>query len=343
MGSNEEEMNTEYAYASGKIKVLEKRFFNKQELAGLLERSLTDIVGELESRGYPKIDQEKSVIENGEGLVFLEEMIDKHLDEAYNLVRELSLNPVITNAFLFLNDGHNLKGLIKLKYVKEKKKENIFLKRGFFTEEELKKMMERNIFSAFPPGLRELPQKAITAYKHHKNPQRIDFILDVGFWEYFKNQTGENEFVNEIGKIRVDLINLSVFFRLKEKKEKKTILKQSLLSGGTIVKDKFLRNFSKQINDFINDIRFSPYKKIVREGYDSWEKEHSFALLEKLGDDFLMNYIKKAKYEFLSIHPLIGYLLAKENEAKNLRILLCGKYSNLKEEIIKAELRETYV
>ncbi len=336
-------MDTEYAYASGKIKVLEKKFFNKQELAGLLEMSLTDIVGELENRGYPKIAQEKSIIEDGEGIGFLEEMIDRHLDEAYNLVRKLSLNPVITNAFLFLNDGHNLKGLIKIKYIQKKKEENIFIKRGFFTEEELKKMIERNIFSAFPPGLRELPQKAIMAYKHQKNPQRIDFILDVGFWEYFKNQTGKNVFVNEIGQIRIDLINLSVFLRLKEKKEKKTILEQSLLSGGTILKDKFLRNFSKQINDFINDIRFSPYKKTVRAGYDYWEKEHSFALLEKLGDDFLMNYIKRAKYEFLSIHPLIGYLLARENEAKNLRILLCGKCSNLKEELIKEELRETYV
>ncbi|MCK4532208.1 V-type ATPase subunit, partial [bacterium] len=257
-------MDTEYAYASGKIKVLEKKFFNKQELAGLLEMSLTDIVGELENRGYPKIDKEKSAVENGEGIGFLEEMIDKHLDKAYNLVRELSLNPVVTNAFLFLNDGHNLKGLIKLKYVQEEKKENIFLKRGFFTEEELKKMIERNVFSAFPPGLRELPQKAITAYKHRKNPQRIDFILDVGFWEYFKNQTGENVFVNGIGQIRIDLINLVVFLRLKEKKEKKAILEHSLLFGGTIAKDKFLRNFSKQINDFINDIRFSPYKKMVR-------------------------------------------------------------------------------
>ncbi len=338
-------MDTEYAYASGKIKVLEKRFFNKQELAGLLEMSLTGIVGELENRGYPKIDKEKSVIENGDGIAFLEEMVDKHLDKAYNLVRELSLNPAVTNAFLFLNDGHNVKGLIKLKYVQEKKEENIFLKRGFFTEEELKKMIERNNFSAFPPGLRELPQKAIMSQKHRKHPQTIDFILDVGFWEYFKNQIEENVFVNEIGKIRIDLINLSVFLRLKEKKEKKTILKHSLLSGGTILKDKFLRNFSKQktIDDFINNIKFSPYKKIVREGYNYWEKEHSFAFLEKLGDDFLINYIKKAKYEFLNINPLIGYLLARENEAKNLRILLCGKYSNLKEEIIKAELRETYV
>ena len=338
-------MKTEYAYASGKIRALENKFFNKPELAGLLEMPFSSIVEELENRGYPGVEKEKNIIGKEEEIIILEEMIDTRLSKAYKMVRELSLDPAITDAFILLNDGHNLKGLIKLKYTQIKKKKKVFLKKSLFGEEELKKMVESNNFSAFPLSLQGLPHEAVEAYKRWKNPQNIDFILDRGFWEYFKTQTEENVFVNEVRKIRIDLINILIFLRLKEKKQKETILTKSLISGGTITKDKFLENFSdqKNINDFIGKIKFSPYKEIVREGYNYWEKERSFSFLEKLGDDFLINYIKKAKYSFLSINLLIGYLLARENEAKNLRILLYGKYSDLSKEIIEGELRETYV
>ncbi|GAI62431.1 unnamed protein product, partial [marine sediment metagenome] len=64
---------------------------------------------------------------------------------------------------------------------------------------------------------------------------------------------------------------------------------------------------------------FKDYYGIVKDGIENWKKSGSFSFLEKLFDDYLLNFVKKAKYISFGIEPLIGYLVAKEMEVKNLR------------------------
>jgi V/A-type H+-transporting ATPase subunit C len=67
------------------------------------------------------------------------------------------------------------------------------------------------------------------------------------------------------------------------------------------------------------------------------------ATLEKFSDNYLLNYIKPAKFAILGIEPVLGYLLAKEHEIKLLRIIMIGKLNGLSSESIREKLRETYV
>ena len=42
-------------------------------------------------------------------------------------------------------------------------------------------------------------------------------------------------------------------------------------------------------------------------------------------DDFLLSFVKGLKVEPHGIEPVIGYLLAKENEIRIIRIIMVGK------------------
>lgn len=340
-------METEYAYAVGKIRALENRLLSRFKLEQFLEMSQNSVIQELENRGYERVKRDKEPIgglKNKE-LESFESMIDDHLNKVYKIIRNLSLEPSITDAFCILYDGHNLKVLIKKKYTQSKEQNRLLLERGLYEQEELKEMVEKNNFSSLPQKLRNVPHRAIEKYESSKNPQYIDFILDCKFLEYFREQGKGNYFSNKIAEIKIDLINILTFLRLKVREQKVGVLNQALISGGAIDKRKFLDNFfpSKTIEDFIRGIKSTPYVKIVKEGYSEWKSSHSFGFLEKLSDNFLINYIRKAKYISLGIEPLIGYLLAKENETKNLRIIFFGKYFNWEKKIIKERIRETYV
>ena len=68
-----------------------------------------------------------------------------------------------------------------------------------------------------------------------------------------------------------------------------------------------------------------------------------FALFEKLCEDALMEFNKKAKYESFGIVPIAGYWYAKELEIDNLRIILTGILIGSTPEQIAEKLREPYV
>ena len=56
-----------------------------------------------------------------------------------------------------------------------------------------------------------------------------------------------------------------------------------------------------------------------------------------------MRYIKDAKYVPFGPEAAAAFLLAKESEIKNLRMILTGKIAGTPKEVISERLRETYV
>lgn len=66
----------------------------------------------------------------------------------------------------------------------------------------------------------------------------------------------------------------------------------------------------------------------------SWEKEC---------DDTLIRVYRKARHIGIGPEPVVGYLLGKEIECRNLRVVLAGKESGLPASEIVERLRETYV
>ena len=60
-------------------------------------------------------------------------------------------------------------------------------------------------------------------------------------------------------------------------------------------------------------------------------------------DDFLLSFVKASRWNPLGIEPIIGYLLAKENEIRLIRIIMVGKINNLPAETIRERLRDVYV
>ena len=110
-------------------------------------------------------------------------------------------------------------------------------------------------------------------------------------------------------------------------------LLRALVDAGKIKPAEFVRDMAGSLKDLL---RATPYEELA-------ENEENITELEKQADNFLIRYIKKAKYITFGIEPLIAYLIAKENEVKLARIVLTGKKSHLPPEVIKERLRDSYV
>ena len=53
--------------------------------------------------------------------------------------------------------------------------------------------------------------------------------------------------------------------------------------------------------------------------------------------------LKTQKYEVFSVGPLLGYLIARENEIKTVRIILTGKQNGFSDDAVRERIREMYV
>ena len=71
--------------------------------------------------------------------------------------------------------------------------------------------------------------------------------------------------------------------------------------------------------------------------------ELGFTAFEKACDDYLTEYVKEAKYKTLTPEPVAAYILAKETEAKCVRIIMTCKLHNIDADTIKERVRGAYV
>ena len=93
----------------------------------------------------------------------------------------------------------------------------------------------------------------------------------------------------------------------------------------------------------IDRLAYKDYGKVVEEGISNYIKTKSLTKFEKLSDDFIFELAKKGKFVAFGIEPLIGYLMAKENETKIIRMIMVGKINEIPNELIRERLRDVYV
>lgn len=355
--------NSNYASAVGKIRALENQLLRMADFERLLEaESAETALEELSDTDY---GDHISKIKNISDFEFI---LNEELKRVYRLIKELSLDPEITDLFFLGKDLHNLKIILKSKYTNISGDEQI-VDLGLFSLPILQAMVEKNDYSKFANSLIEhVIKQAIRQYELTGEIELIDFVLDAAFYEAALGAVRKyrNSFLERLLKLEIDTINLKTLVRFIVTKKDKRYFKDVLIHGGDLPYEFFLREIDgngKEIPQKVHRGRYArlisyeenlgakerclPFleecEKIITLGIAYWEKKRTFSYLEKLVDDFLIRYLKRAKYISLGIEPLIAYLFAKGTEIKNIRLILVGKIANLPLEIIRENLRETYV
>ena len=193
--------------------------------------------------------------------------------------------------------------------------------------------------------MREGLEKTVEEFEKTKDPQRIDIILDKYMYEEMYNVANElgDSYTIEYVKKNIDLTNILTFLRLKKQKKEKEFLKEVILHHGNIDVDIYENYYNDSVDNFVNRISHTDYYDILSAGIEEYNKSGKLSTIEMLRDNFIMNYIKNAKYISFGIEPLIAYVYAKENEIKAIRIIMVGKLNNIEPEVIKGRLRDIYV
>ncbi len=319
---------------SAYIRVLEKRLLNHAEMLRLSDtadfgdflRALTQL-----SNGYD-FSQTTNYEELSNALV---EMHRSVYAEAYKLSgEEHAIVDLIAAKYDFLN----LKSYVKAEFSSKKIKPSYL----YLTERQYRFDGETE---DMPEHLKEAAEDMRSAYLEAKNAEFIDITADKNL---FKHLFGlcrdiDNEFVTKYVELYVDCLNIKILMRSKSMEKGSRFLNKALVDDGMTERSYFLNHYDVPAEALSAKFSFKYFGGLFADAQSDYERTGNYAKLEKLLDNRLVEHVRQAKYIAYGPEILMAWVLSKENEIRQLRILAAGKQNGLVSDLIRERLRDQYV
>ena len=326
--------DTKYAYAVGKIRELETRLVTKESLERMLE---AEDAGE-SLKLLAEVEDYKQDVQDLKNIQDFEKMLDKQLDRLYKLVRALCLEPQLSQLCSFKYDIYNLKILIR--------NTGLALSGwGAIDKDALAEAVAKKQYKDLPQEFAAVVKEAVSLFETNTDAQRLNVFLDRSLFKLIFTVLDKNahSFLYTYFQHYADLSNIRIFLRAQKQDLGVEFLKNALIEEGLIGAREFLRLQDHPFREFIKQLQRTNYWGKVGEALEDYEKTGLLDKFEKAADDYLIEYIKQAKYLAFGFEPVAGYTLGKENEVKLLRAVLVGKLYNKPEDSIRQALRHSYV
>ncbi|MBI4744894.1 MAG: V-type ATP synthase subunit C [Actinobacteria bacterium] len=329
----------EYGFAVGRVKVLESQLLSHQRVERLMgSKDISEALKILSETSYGQF------FENIVSSTDIDRALENFLSDAYSFLKESCSNKNIIRFFLLRYDFYNLKVLIKIKYFNGDIK-SLLSSLGDLDIERAERLIVKGESIELPSIYQKAVSEAISEFEKIKDPLMIDIVLDKHLYNQmtYLSLYEKREFLVDFVKAMIDVSNLKIFLRGKILGKDRDYFIRALFEEGRIPKEFFISLVSQSREVIINKLRATPYYDFINEKFLSEHSLEALSIFDKIGDNFLISIAKKTKRISLGVEPVVGYVFAKENEAKTLRIILTGKANNLSSKTIKGRLRELYV
>lgn len=327
-----------YAFPCAVIKSEERTLLSEADLDRVLDASkMTEAMNVLAEFGY------------GDGKELanprdFERVLREELDRVYNLIFSVIPDPAEMELFLLPNDYHNAKVLLKSEFLGIDP-DPYLVDTGVIPAEKLTQMVRERNYVFLSTEMKEALLEAADIFSKGRDPQEIDIILDRACYKDMQNRAAltENDFIIGYVRLLTDILNVNTFIRLREAGKQWEFFKKVFLPGGDIEERVFTASYEESYQQLADKLAPFGFREIFAQGAAAVQNTGKYTLLEKLCDDMRMKYVKDARYVSFGIEPAVGFLVAKEGEIKNLRMILTGKVAGTSNQVTKERLRETYV
>ncbi len=353
-------MNKEdYISASTSTRIYEKNLLKKSELERLIDlNSVKEILDALNDTVYrdsltklAKDTDYELILKNELKRVYRsiyntspDKRILLYLEEEYNfhnlkvILKEIVQDEDLSS--LYVDIGNIDLAFIKKNLIKEANKNAKLLQ---VIEEN--SSLKANSDALVNEKYLNIAKSVLDKYKQSNNPQDIDIYLDRQFYKALLEDAEDIglDRLTEFTKERIDLINIKTLLRIKSQDQSYETLKKALINGGFLDKEKLLADYGVDLSKLYADIRTTRVSKYLRKLDDNESLDENILRLERAIDTHVIDFTSEAKSETYGPMVLINYVISKEVEIKNLRIIFVSKLNSLSKESTLERLRKSNV
>jgi len=220
---------------------------------------------------------------------------------------------IIFDAGEFKDEMVNLRTSDELDNFLHQEEEDLsLLMNELLLEEELKNIIEREV----------QPDEALTL----ANKNKLDYRFIINYLKH-----------------KIDLVNLKILCRAKYLGLPVQKIDNLLLGGGYLDKKLLASSYELSYPEIGDKISFSAYFDLWSRSTSVLQEKETFIELERSIEDFLMLFLRQAKYVVFGPEPIFAYIQAKRRELSLVRLVGIGKLIQIPGEILKKRISETYV
>ena len=317
------------SYACGRVGVLGRAALKSSQLDRLQSthtydealRTLTDI-------GFAAADQAD-----------FQAVADAHVRAACELIHAITPCPEITDSFQLRYDANNLKVLIKSRQLAQKAQ---YLSAcGTIPVEKLRHAVSERSYASLPKHLRDGLNALEKRIAVQFDPMLVDTELDRAMYrQVFENLSKHKQATTakQYFQAKVDFQNLMMVFRLRNMGRDESVFMEIALEGGTIpvreMRDAFTDN--ERLSRKLFRYRPSLAQAALLASMDAAKLPN----LEKLMEDYLFGLLKPYRYAADATETLFRYLLQKQREATDIRLVMAGKLNGFQPGTVAERMRE---
>ncbi|NLI55037.1 MAG: V-type ATPase subunit [Clostridiales bacterium] len=271
-----------------------------------------------------------------------ERMIDNVRRQTVDTVRELSPDAKLTDLFLLQTDAHNLKVLVKARLLGAA--DAAWLEGGLFSREQLGAMVSEMKYDLLPEHMRGAMERMEAKLKLSPEPQIVSVYVDFGYYAHCLDAAKDvkEPFVLHYFEAMCDFNNVITFFRMRAMGAQKEDLWDVLLPCAGVKHAALIDTYELSAETLTKALSGSVAKAALQEGLSKMLVTGRISMLEKARDDYLLSLVNAHRHETMTIFPVVGYYLARDREAKAVRLILTVKRNGLDDAVIAERLRELY-
>ena len=337
--------STEYLYASARIRSMENRLVGRERMEILIEsRTVSEVMDRLSEFGIKLAEDAEGAVLAGETLSAAREaMLLAVLREAFDEVEKALPDPALLRYFRYPYDCNNIKAAIKCA-IRGIPATELLFDFGTVPAAEVESLLREGKYGAFPEALAEAIPVAKDAFAHTSDPRRIDTVLDKACYAAMLTDAtacGDETLLGWV-KARIDLTNILTTLRILRMgmgASGEAFLQQSLLTGGTLSTDFFVKAYEGGETHFREALSPTAYYRLAQVEGDPLP----LSALEKACDDLYMNLVREGARIPFGAPIAGGYLIGCETAVKNIRIVLAAKEAGLDTNVLRERVRLSYV
>ena len=332
-------LSSNYPYTYVRVLVMKGLLLKKEDYHKLIKMSMGEIAKFLQDTQYREGFDKLAV--NYKGVELVERVLNYDLVKTFSKLRRISQEELrlLINAYLKREDFWNIKTILRGKYVgkTEKEIEDMIIPSGALTEEFLVSLIKRQDIEEILRNLRVVSFDELKeAYKLFKETNMLIAIenrLDMIYYQQVQ------EFTNRLPKrhgtvfrqfleTEIEIVNILTILRLKKAEFKAKDIEPYLILKGPLATNDFLKKLIDvlQLSDVFPLFEKSKFSKVIGKGLEELKEKNSLLKLEL---ELYKYLLKEASFlqhqEPMSVDVILGFLLAKEIEVRNLRTLVKGK------------------
>jgi len=332
-------LEEKYAYAVGRVRAVEARLLDRATIERMIDApDVHSAFKVLEEAGYAHVESP------AKERLSIDEILDEEELKLLRFIKETSPDERLAEFITLRHDYHNLKVMIKAEIYNVSPKGAIS-RLGSLDTEAVSKALDGDAL-ALPREFTLAIENAKAVHSLRPSPEVIDIMIDKEMHEALlkRAQAIGIPFLTEQVRREIDFLNLSIFLRARKMKRDKWLVDPAFVSGGNVDPGKFSQAYEDESPESLTDILSGTgYEFIARRGLKLLEEGKSLSEIERFFEGAQTGSIRQARYVPLGPEPLIGYILAKQQELQIARLVIAGKAAGVSRDSMRERLRDTYV